>query len=72
MANFCKYCGEKLNPGAKFCRGCGHSLAGVSGITEKSVNTPQYNMTPVVAEKPATDIRTSGAELQRKKDKPKS
>jgi len=30
MANFCRYCGSPVSPGAKFCRNCGKPLAVVS------------------------------------------
>ena len=72
LLNYCKYCGEKLIPGAKFCRGCGHMIDGASGIIEKSTNNPQYNMMPVLVEKPATYNKTAGAEHQSRKDKPQS
>lgn len=31
MANFCKNCGSKLNPGAKFCNNCGQSVSHDTG-----------------------------------------
>jgi hypothetical protein len=38
QGNFCPYCRTTINPGVKFCQGCGASIA--------NTNAPQSNWTP--------------------------
>ena len=46
MANFCRYCGGKLNPGEKFCGGCGQK------IVSPKIVSPDISVPSAKAEKP--------------------
>ena len=58
MANFCRYCGSPVNPGAKFCRNCGKPLAAGSPRQETVRQTPVRQ--PVAADRSMEIIPEQG------------
>ena len=54
MPKFCEYCGTPLKEGAKFCVGCGHSVAQAAQPANQNMNnqrayapqTPNVNPMP--------------------------
>ncbi|WP_284124746.1 zinc ribbon domain-containing protein [Parerythrobacter aestuarii] len=51
MANFCAQCGDKLQPGAKFCAGCGTPI---DGVANPIPNPDRPATNPAAATEPAS------------------
>ena len=53
MANFCKNCGSKINPGAKFCDNCGQPVSPTTDINDRrNVGNTGSSAFPNVSDSP--------------------